>query len=271
MSPDKATCHLQVDGHVATVAIVPPKLLAGGTSDLHWDLAEVFTKLRSDLSVRVIILTGTDGEFYVPMPKEFYRSERARSYLASPAGAFKTFTGVLRVHQAMAEIEKPIVAKVNGHAIGFGASLMLACDLMVADENVKVVDMHLGMGEVPEGGPEFGIVPGDGGGALAPLHLSPAMAKEFLMLAKPFTGRELADLGVINSAVPADDLDAATDDFVRRLLARPAYALAWTKRIANRHVIDQLNLALDAGAAYEMVNFLQMAQGHEGDAIYSLE
>ena len=67
-----------------------------------------------------MVLTGSYGEFYVPMPKEFYRSERAFDYLASPQGAWQTFTGVIRLHQAMAEIEKPIVGKINGTRSALG-------------------------------------------------------------------------------------------------------------------------------------------------------
>jgi enoyl-CoA hydratase/carnithine racemase len=118
--------------------------------------------------------------------------------------------------------------------------------------------MHLGMGEVPEGGPAFGIVPGDGGASLVPLFMSPAIAKEYLMLAKRYTSRELADAKIINAAVAPEDLDATVADYVERLLKRPSYALAWTKRIINRRIIDALNSSLDAGAAYEMVNFLQL-------------
>ena len=77
------------------------------------------------------------------------------------------------------------------------------------------------------------------------------------MLRRTFSGRELADMHLINRAVPAGELDATVDDFVRRLLQRPAYALAWTKRVVNRHVVEQLNRTLDAGAAFEMVTFLQ--------------
>jgi enoyl-CoA hydratase/carnithine racemase len=116
----------------------------------------------------------------------------------------------------------------------------------------------MGMGESQEGGPDFGIVPGDGGGALAPLFFSPPLAKEALMLGRRFTAPELVELGAINYAVPASQLDAKADELVQALLRRSSYALAWTKRIANRRVAEQLNMALDAGAAYEMVNFLQL-------------
>ena len=192
------TCTLEKQGPVATITIPAPKTLQGGTSDLHWDLGEIFSDLRGDNEIRVVVLTGSHGELYVPREAAFYRSETARAYLSNPEGAWKTFTGVLRCHQAMAEIEKPIVARVPGHALGFGSSLVFACDLIVAVEDALFVDIHMGMGETEEGGPDFGIVPGDGGGSLVPLFMSPALAKEYLMLARRYRARELAQMGIIN-------------------------------------------------------------------------
>ena len=78
------------------------------------------------------------------------------------------------------------------------------------------------------------------------------------MLGKRFTAQDLAELGIVNYAVPEAELDAKVDEIVQALLRRSSFALAWTKRIANRRIADQLNLALDASAAYEMVNFLQL-------------
>ena len=257
MTKSYETCGVEIEGQVATVTIVPPKRLTGGTSDLHWDLGEIFSDLRGENVVRVVVLTGSHGEFYVPMPPDFYDRPELRAYVSDPPKAWKTFTGVLRTHQAMAEIEKPIVAKVNGDAFGFGSSLVFACDLIYAAESARFVDIHLGMGEA-DAGPRFGIVTGDGGSAVVPLFMSPAKAKEYLMLAKPYTAAELSAQGVINDAVPAEHLDAAVEDVVSRLLRRSAYALAWTKRTINRRIVDTLNMTLDAAAAYEMVNFLQL-------------
>jgi enoyl-CoA hydratase len=101
------------------------------------------------------------------------------------------------------------------------------------------------------------VVPGDGGCALVPLFMTPARAKEYLLLAREYTASELARLGIINYAVPANKLDATVDDIVARLLKRPAYALAWAKRIANKRVTDHLNMTLDAASAYEQLNKLQ--------------
>ena len=78
------------------------------------------------------------------------------------------------------------------------------------------------------------------------------------MLAKRWTAEELAEARIINYAVSPEDLDDKVNDVVERLLKRPSYALAWTKRAVNRRIVDALNMTLDAGAAYEMVNFLQL-------------
>ncbi|HZP89172.1 MAG TPA: enoyl-CoA hydratase-related protein, partial [Burkholderiales bacterium] len=98
------------------------------------------------------------------------------------------------------------------------------------------------------------------GGALVPLFMPPTLAKEYLMLARPFTAKDLANYGIVNHAVPASELDVTVDSIVSRLLRRSSYALAWTKRVANRLVASQLARTLDAGMAYEMINFLQRAE-----------
>ena len=84
------------------------------------------------------------------------------------------------------------------------------------------------------------------------------IAKEMLMLGKSFTAKELAAQGVINYAVPESEVDAKVADLVKRLLDRPAYPLAWCKRAVNKHIVDQLNRTLDAGAGYEMIGLSQL-------------
>jgi enoyl-CoA hydratase len=264
VTAEYGSCNLAIDGPVATIEIIPPMQVKGG-ADLHWELGGVLDRLRSDTSVRVIVLTGTGDEFYVLPDKAVFENPASWAKRANPDGAWQTFMGIIRVHQLMAEIEKPIVAKMNGHATAFGCSLVLASDLIVAAEDAELVDIHLGMGEIDgHPGPGFGLVTGDGGSSLAPMYMSPAKAKEFLMLSTPYSGRELADAGMINNAVAREELDDAVADMVDALLRRSAFALAWTKRTANRRIAEVLNMSLDAGEAYEMANFLQLSRlGHD--------
>jgi enoyl-CoA hydratase/carnithine racemase len=253
---------IENEGQVATVRMLPNSPISeidATTPGHHWELGAIFSDLRGDNSVRVVVLTGAeDGAFMIPPPSDYYTSPEGKRLRNDPLRIWHIFTGIVRCHEAMAALEKPIVARVNGDAIGFGSSIMFACDLIVARDDARIADHHLGVGEVEPYGPPYGMVPGDGGMALVPLYMTPAKAKEYLMLATEYRARDLAQAGIINYAVPPSELDTTVNDLVERLLKRPAYALAWTKRVTNRRVVEHLNLTLDAGAAYEMVAFHQM-------------
>lgn len=96
--------------------------------------------------------------------------------------------------------------------------------------------------------------------AFFPLYLPPTKLKEYMMLSTSFTAKELERMSIVNFAVPADELDAVTDDVIRRLLARPDFALHHTKRLCSKAMINQLNLAKDLGAAYEVNDLWQNAK-----------
>jgi len=264
---DFTSIEVSIESQVATVVILGHdeaavrSSAAGRRGSRHHEMAEAFEALRADDSVRVVVLTGSGNYFAVTATHQQYTAPSRLG--VDPTAQWRDFTALLRLHQVMAEMEKPIVAKVNGHAVGFGNSMVYACDLIVAREDAMLLDHHMGGilnvledGQEKQLGHSFSSVPGDGGAALLPLFMSPAKAKEYLMLAEPHPASELARLGIINYAVPADQLDKKVDEIVQRLLSRGAYQLAWTKRIVNRRVVDQLNRALDAGVGYEMVGFL---------------
>jgi enoyl-CoA hydratase len=217
-------------------------------------LANALDELRADESIRVVVLVrGGDN-----ITTARYTSEAFQKHHNDPANIWRTFSGIVRFHEVVAAIEKPVIAQVVADVSGATCSQVLACDLIVADETATFIDHHMSSGEVANFGAPFSLVPGDGGVSLVPLYMSPPLAKEFLMLPRGFTARELADRGLINYAVPAAQVAAKVDELVQRLLMRPAYPLAWAKRVANRNVVDQLNRTLDAGAGYEMIGLAQL-------------
>jgi enoyl-CoA hydratase len=217
-------------------------------------LANAMDELRADESIRVIVLVrGGDN-----ITTARYQSEAFQKHHNDPTNIWRTFSGIIRFHEVVAAIEKPVIAQVVADVSGATTNQVLACDLIVADENATFIDHHMSSGEVSNSGAPFSLVPGDGGVSLVPLYMSPPLAKEFLMLPRGFTARELAARGLINYAVPAGEVQGKVDDLVRRLLMRPAYPLAWAKRVANRMVVDQLNRTLDAGAGYEMIGLSQL-------------
>lgn len=235
-----------VEDQVATVS-------AGGVSDAlssQWQFSEVMTRLRSDDDVRVVVVAGTEEGF----PGRRLSPERGKTFAAEvtePKNAWRIFSGIIRAHQTIAQMEKPVVAKVTADAWGWGASIAFACDIIVAAEDVTFSDPHL---MTPNS-----VTPGDGGISLMPLFMSPARAKEYLMIGRPYNAAELDRLGIINYALPAGEVDGKVGEIVETLLARRAYALAWTKRLANKIVNDQLNMSLDASAASEIIDLYQNA------------
>ena len=257
------------DGQVATIQLkrIEKHLrekLAGGKGGGAQRAAEVgraLAELRDDNSVRVIVITGKEDVFTMP-PTNY-------GHHGNPGGDWDIMSGVTRAVEAMCTIEKPVIAKVNGHAVGFGANLVLACDFIVAREDAVIADHHMSAGDLVIDGERRGsadhcMVTGDGGSVFAPLKMPMNMAKEYLMLARPFTAKELAGMGVVNYAVPADQLDSKTDEIAQRLLKRNAYALALTKRVLNKQMLANFNLVHDASLGYEFLNFyMQTPQAKE--------
>jgi enoyl-CoA hydratase/carnithine racemase len=249
---------------VATVRMRPLRVSMNlqPFAEIHEEMGQAMSELRTDDDVRLVVLTGEeDGEFLMPPPTSQYANGSQSGRLGNPRGEWGRFTGIIRAHQAVAEMEKPVISKVNGDAMGFGQSLMFNSDLVIAREDAKICDMHLALGEtVPSAGgepvgPPYSLVPGDGALSFVSQFMSPTKAKEYFFLSEEYRGRQLADAGMINAAVPLAELDAAVDSLVERLLRRSADVLAFTKRILNRRVVAEMNQTLDPAVAYQLFDF----------------
>jgi enoyl-CoA hydratase len=262
------------DGAVATIYIKPfEKTQAEGAThpdyvDVHTAMARALEELRWDDSVRVVVITGReDGEFYWAPGPGYYTEEKLQAM--NPAnrrsGRWSHEQGATRITETLALMEKPVIAKVNGHASSNGQAILFGCDLIVAWEDAIITDNHLGLQEVtdhdgvPHGYP-FAMTPGDGAGALVPLFMPPTKAKEYLFLSPSYTAKEFAAMNIVNHAVPLDQLDATTDALVQKLLRRPARLLARTKRGVNKMLVNQVNLAFDALGYSEALDFWEQGR-----------
>jgi enoyl-CoA hydratase len=262
------------DGQVVTIKIKPFERTQvegakhPGFVDVHTAIAVALEQVRWDDSVRIVVITGAeDGEFYWAPGPGYYGEERMK-YMDPhnrPAGRWSHEQGATRITETLALIEKPVIAKVNGHASSNGQSIIFGCDLIVAWEDAIIAENHLGLGEVtdhegvPHGYP-FAMAPGDGAGALVPLFMTPTKAKEYLFLSPSYTGKELAEMNIVNHAVPRDQLDAVTNDLIERLLKRPARTLARTKRGVNKMIMQQVNLSYDALHYAELLDFWEQGR-----------
>lgn len=234
---------------------------ASGEDDIVTALGDAIASVGRDKSVRVIVLTGSeDGEFLVTPPTSHYAERGHEDRITSRAPALNMTPRIVRTFRTMLDAPQPLIARVNGDAIGFGQSVMFACDFVVAWEDARVSDVHLGLGEVTPTkggtvGPPFGVAPGDGAIALAPSFMAPAIAKEYFMLSTTHTARELAERHIINYAVPHDSLDKVVDRLTDEIRRRPAHLLAWTKHFLNLEMSSRVDTVLAAANAIEALDF----------------
>jgi len=250
-------------GQVATITLQAANRKA--RTGPHVEIGAALSALRFDNTVRVVVITGDADGFFLP-PKD---SPKASGH--TPGLDWDLTQGMQRTYQMLLEIKKPVIAKVNGNAIGFGSSLVFACDLIVAAEDAVFCDHHLGMGKTIQGGRgDFGSVPGDGGTTFVPLHMPPCIAKEYLWLSKELTGADLARAGVINAAVSSAELDSRVDELCRSLLERTPHSLALAKRALNKHYIDHFNKTYDLAWSYEVLNFYQLGQSPDERGVTEL-
>src|SRR5215813_15396906 len=197
---DYSLLEIQRNGQVATIELkriekhLRQQISAGkrGGAQRASQVGHALNELRDDNDIRVIVITGKDDVFTIP-PSSY-------GHHGDPGNDWDILSGVTRAVEAMCTIDKPVIAKVNGHAVGFGANLVLGCDFIVAREDAIIADHHMSAGELLIDGEMVGsadhcVVTGDGGAVFAPLKLPLALAKEYLMLARPFTAKELAALG----------------------------------------------------------------------------
>ena len=153
----------------------------------HRELGIALEEIRFDNEIRVVVITGQDDVFCMTAPNH------PHFHGHSPDKTWDGLQALQHTFQQIIEIEKPVIAKVNGGVKGWGSSLVFSCDFILAREDAVFCDHHLGMGDgnPPVGRPGAGIVPGDGGSIFVPLHMSPPLAREYLWLGKQLTGKEL--------------------------------------------------------------------------------
>ena len=253
-------------GQLATITLLSrDKPSSKGGS--HWEVGLALAELRFDKDIRVIVLTGEGDIFLVP-PEG---SPHPGRNIHQPGRDFDAIQGLQQTLDQFLQIEKPVIAKVNGNAIGWGSSLVFACDFILARDDAIICDHHLAMGETVHGGSaDYGCVPGDGGTALVPLHMAPCVTKEYLWLGRQMTGAELAAARIINAAAPANALDAKVESMVQALLRRTPHSLALSKRALNRHYLNTFNNLHDVSYAYELLNFYMYGRSKDGRGETSL-
>lgn len=203
--------------------------IGGLDGPTHAGLARVF-RVAHESDARVVVVTGKDKSFLAPEKYEFEWVKKLGVY-KDMLQIFKEAEDIIR---DAINCEKVTIAKVYAPgAHSLGASIALSCDFVYASEDATFSDPHLS---------GFGVPPGDGGVLLWPARIGFNRAREFLMTDKSCDAQEAVEIGLINKAVPADQLDAEVDRLVEKLLSYDPLGLKMTKKWLNAYMQQHMNV-----------------------------
>jgi enoyl-CoA hydratase len=206
-------------------------------AELHSELARLFRELRREDEARAIVLTGSKRAFSAGGDFGWFGE------IADAAAIEHVRRDGKQIIWDLLDLEVPIVAAVNGPAIGLGASIALLCDVIFMADTATLADPHV----------RVGIVAGDGGATIWTLALGPARAKRYLLTGDPVTAAAAERMGLVNQVVPAGRLQEEALAFAQRLAEGAPIALRHTKIAVNKLVKDALNTAFDYSTAAEML------------------
>jgi enoyl-CoA hydratase len=206
---------------------------------LHHELTALFAALRRESEARAVLLTGSKRAFCAGGDFAWLAELRDLQKLEPLRRDAKQLIWDLL------DVEQPVVAALNGPAVGLGASIALLCDVIFMADTASIADPHV----------RVGIVAGDGGAAIWPLVLGPARAKEFLLTGDRVDAETAERLGLVNRVVPAADLMREARAFAQRLADGAPLALRYTKAAVNKWVKQAAGAAFDYSTALEIVTF----------------
>ena len=230
---------IDINDGVATVTMNRPEVMNGLHPASHAEMERVWGELGENDDVRVAILTGAGRAFsgggdIKDMQERLAIDPNGGSGISAASGR--------RIIYNLLDFEKPLIAAVNGAAVGLGATLALLCDISIVSEKAVIGDPHC----------NIGLVPGDGGLAVWTILAGPNRAKEFMMfstLAKP---EEALRLGLINHVVGPDEVMPIAQEMAARLVAGPQVALRGTKISINNWIKAQFASLFEVSLAAEL-------------------
>jgi enoyl-CoA hydratase/carnithine racemase len=227
------------EGKVLYATFNRPETLNAVDPDMHDDLDRLFTDVTEDDQTMVLVISGAGRAFSAGGD-----IEQMQKIIDDPSLFLGDMAAAKRLIFSILDCPKPIIAKVNGHAIGLGATIALFSDFIVAVNQAKIADPHVSVG----------FTAGDGGAVIWPHLIGYARAKQYLLTGDAITGEEAAKIGLITKAVAAEELDQTVDVLAQRVANGAAKAIQWTKLSINIGLRQLASSALDASLAYEALS-----------------
>lgn len=227
---------IEDDGPVRIVTMNRPGDMNAADAEMHRELADVWDGIALDQSVRAVVLTGAGKTFSAG--GDFPRMVATQKDAAIQD---EVFAEARRTVRGMINLPQPLVAAVNGPAVGLGASLVALSDISVAAETAFLCDPHLGVG----------LVPADGAALVWPLLAGLSRAKEYVFLGERIAAAKALEIGLVNRVVPPDDALPVALEIAHRLALIPLRAMQDTKRLMNWHASQAVLNLLDQAIAAE--------------------
>jgi enoyl-CoA hydratase len=233
------TLHFERDGGVLTVTFNSPETANAFGPEMEGELRRFLFEVPTDKQTKVIILTGAGKTFSAGGDLD-----EMRKLIDKPELFYPSLHGAKQLVTLMLDCPQPIISKINGHAIGLGATVALFADITFAAEHAKIADPHV----------LVGFVAGDGGSVIWPQLVGLNKAKEYLFTGDSVPAPEAERLGLINHCVPAEELDERVNQLAQRIANGAARAIQWTKATINIGIKQAATATMDAGIAFEALS-----------------
>ncbi|MEU3930697.1 enoyl-CoA hydratase-related protein [Streptomyces sp. NPDC029044] len=228
-------------GQVLSLTLNRPEALNALTPDQRDEIVRLLSEASATPAVRAVVITGTGRAFCSGADLRGTGTSGERL----PGDVARTLrTGAQRLIGAVLDCEKPVIAAVNGTAAGLGAHLAFACDLVLAAESARFIEVFVRRGLVPDGG----------GAYLLPRLIGPQRAKELMFFGDALSAPDAERLGLVNRVVRDEELEKTTHAWAERLASGPTRALALTKQLVNASLDTDRASAFAAEAAAQEIN-----------------
>lgn len=223
-------------GRRLTITLNRPEVLNAFGGVMHPEIVQALAFAATDPDSDLVVITGAGRAFSAG------GDIVGMQHLCDHPDEFaQEVVDARRLIFTLLDIDKPLIARINGPAVGLGATIALFCDITIAAESARIGDPHVAIG----------LVAGDGGAVIWPQLIGFNRAKEFLLTGEILTATRAAAIGLVNHAVPDGELDARVDVMCDRLLALPQQALRGTKITVNLELKRIAHALMDPGLALE--------------------
>lgn len=226
---DYETILYNLEEGVLAITLNRPDVLNAFNRKMTDELQDAFKKAERDPAVRCIVLTGAGRAFSSGEDLKSRSAEGDSDFGSTLRQRYNPLVSKMR------NIEKPVLGSINGVAAGAGCSIALACDLRIASEKARFMEVFVRVGLVPDSGSSF----------LLPRLVGLGRALEMAFLGDEMGADEALRTGLVNRVVPAEELESATRELALRLARSPTKAIGLAKRAINRALTMDLDQALD--------------------------